>query len=81
MTEKQLINDKDVWIKVDPHPVERENSNTIPTEYFTATYYFHDPSSDNSIGILMKDENNEVKFFESPVAALSYATKKLETIV
>lgn len=34
MIEKQFINNKDVWIKVDPHPIERENTNIIPTEYY-----------------------------------------------
>jgi hypothetical protein len=81
MIEKQFINNKDVWIKVDPHPIERENAHVIPTEYFTATYYFQDPAANDGIGILMKDDNGEVKFFESPVAALGYASKKLETVV
>jgi len=81
MTEKQSINNKDIWIKVDPHPVERANDKEIPTEYFTATYFFNDPSADGSIGILMKDDEGEVKFFESPVEALGYASKKLGTIV
>jgi hypothetical protein len=81
MIEKQFINNKDVWIKVDPHPIERENTNIIPTEYFTASYYFQDPTAGDSIGILMKDDNGEVNFFESPVAALGYASKKLETVV
>lgn len=81
MIEKQSINNKDVWIKVDPHPVERPNSNIIPTEYFTASYYFQDPSFDSSIGILMKDDDGAVKLFESPVAALNYAGKKLDGIV
>lgn len=81
MIEKQNINNKDVWIRIDPHPIERSNPNIIPNEYFTATYYLHDPASEDSIGILMKDENEEVGFFESPVAALGYATKKLEEMV
>jgi hypothetical protein len=81
MIEKQSINNKDVWIKVDPHPVERSNPNIFPTEYFTASYYLNEPTSDNSIAILMKDEEGQVKLFESPVAALSFASKKLESIV
>lgn len=81
MIEKQSINNKDVWIKIDPHPIERSNSNIIPNEYFTASYYLHDPASEDSIGILMKDEKGEVSFFESPVAALSYAGKKLKDMV
>jgi hypothetical protein len=81
MIENHLINDKNVWIKVDPHPVERDNPNIIPTEYFTAIYYLQDPEQENSIGIVMKDEEGAVSLFESPVAALGYARKKLETIV
>jgi hypothetical protein len=78
MTEKQYINDKDVWIKVDPHPVERPNPNTFPTEYFTASFYLQDPDENDSVGILIKDEEGKVKLFESPVAALNYAGKALE---
>ena len=81
MIEKQYINNKDVWIKIDPHPIDRSNPHIIPNEYFTASYYFHDPLAENSIAILMKDENGEVNFFVSPVAALSYASKKLEGMV
>ena len=39
MIEKQSIKEKDVWIKVDPFHVQRENPNIIPTEYFTATLW------------------------------------------
>jgi hypothetical protein len=81
MIEKQHINNKDVWIKIAPHPIERSNPNIIPNEYFTASYYLQDPASEDSIGILMKEESGEVSFFESPVAALNYASKKLEGIV
>ena len=81
MIEKQFINDKEVWIRIDPHPVQRANPNIIPTEYFTASYFLHDPSQEGSIGILMKNEEGEVSLFESPVAALTYAGKKLENIV
>lgn len=79
MIEKQTINGKDVWFKVNPYHVDRENRNVIPTEYFTATYYVEEPSADSSIqGEAVKDEDGEVKLFESPVAALSYARKNLE---
>jgi hypothetical protein len=77
MIEKQSINGKEAWIKVDPHPVNRKNPNTIPTEYFTAACYLNEPSGSNT-GTLRKDENGEAKLFESPVAALSYARKSLE---
>ncbi|TDH25579.1 hypothetical protein EXU57_12800 [Segetibacter sp. 3557_3] len=78
MIEKQLINDKTFWIKVDPHPVERANPNIIPTEYFTATWYQQDPETDGGVGMIIEDEDGEVKLFESPVAALSYAGKILQ---
>lgn len=77
MIEKQTINGKEVWLKVDPYHVERENRNIIPTEYFTATYYLQEPTSDASTGELVK-EDGETKLFESPVAALTYARKQLE---
>ena len=79
MIEKQTINGKDVWFKVNPYHVDRENRNIIPTEYFTATYYVEEPSSDKTIeGEDIRDEDGEVKLFESPVAALTYARKSLE---
>jgi hypothetical protein len=82
MIEKQSINGKDVWLKVDPYHVDRENRNIIPTEYFTATYYIEEPAADTSIqGELLTDEEGETKLFESPVAALSYAVKRLQKII
>jgi hypothetical protein len=78
MIEKQSINGRDVWLKVDPHPVKRENRNIIPTEYFTATCYLQDPESASESGETLKDEDGEVKLFESPVAALSFARKNME---
>ena len=77
MTEKQSINGKDVWIKVDAHPVERENPNIIPKEYFTAAYYLQEPVNGNAAEQI-KDEEGETKLFESPVAALTSARKHLE---
>jgi hypothetical protein len=67
-----------VWLKVDSHPVERENRNIIPTEYFTAAYYLQEPTSGTAGGEIIKDEDGEPKLFESPVAALSYARKQVE---
>ena len=81
MIEKQSINGKDVWLKVDPYHVDRENRNIIPTEYFTATYYIEEPTADSIQGELVKDEEGELKLFESPVAALSYAVKRLQRIM
>jgi hypothetical protein len=81
MIEQQSINGKSVWLKVDPYHVQRSSRDTIPTEYFTATYYFREPASDNAGGQLVNDENGELKLFESPVAALSFARKRLEEII
>jgi hypothetical protein len=76
MIEKQIINGKDVWLQVEPYHVQRDNPNIIPTEYFTARYYYQEPESANQ-GEEVKDEDGELKLFESPVAALSFANKKL----
>jgi len=81
MIEKQSINGKEVWLKVNPHPIERENPNIIPKEYFTASYYLQEPASDNETGEGIKEEDGSLKVFESPVAALTYACKKLESLV
>ena len=80
MIEKQSFNGRDVWIKVDPYRVERPNRNIIPTEYFTASYYLQEPAADGN-GETIKDEDGQVKLFESPVAALSFARKRLESII
>ncbi|RYF84104.1 MAG: hypothetical protein EON98_09705 [Chitinophagaceae bacterium] len=77
MIEKQTINGKDVWIRVDPYHVHRDNPNIIPTEYFTASCFLQEPADDQRGDVI--EEDGEVKLFESPVAALSYARKKLET--
>lgn len=79
MIEKQSIKGKDVWLEIEPYHVERQNPKTIPTEYFTAKYYLAEPNSGR--GEVFKDENGELRLFESPVAALTFANKKLEGIV
>lgn len=81
MIEKQAINGKDVWIKVDPHPVHRSNPNIIPTEYFTATCYRDEPGASPTGGESIRDENGEPRLFESPVAAVSYARRFLESVL
>jgi hypothetical protein len=81
MIEKQSINGKDVWLRVDPHPVQRENPDIIPKEYFTAAYYLKEPVSDAATGESIKDEDGVPKLFESPVAALTFARKRLEGVV
>lgn len=80
MVEKQLINGKEVWIRIDPHPIERKNPNIIPTEYFTATYYFGDAGTTYTNGELIKEDDGSAKLFESPVAAITYASKFIENI-
>lgn len=80
MTEKHSINGRDVWLKVEPHPMHRENPNIIPTEYFTATFHWEEPLSQQSQGEAVKDEDGEVALFESPVAALTSARKKVERL-
>ena len=79
MIEKQNINGKEVWLRVDPHPVQRENANIIPREYFTASYFLQDPGEDIH-GETIRDEEGDAKLFESPVAALNYARKNLERL-
>lgn len=79
MIEKQSINGKEVWVEIEPYHVERSNPKTIPTEYFTAKYYLREPDSDT--GETFKDENGDLRLFESPVAALSFASKNLERMV
>ena len=78
MIEKQIINGKDVWLKVDPYHVKRPNPNIIPTEYFTAAYFLQEPTSDSSKGEMIKDEDGGPMLFESPVEALTAARKSLE---
>ena len=78
MVEQHSINGKDVWIKVDAHPIQRDNPNIIPKEYFTASYFWQEPAESGSGGEVVK-EDGEAKLFESPVAALTFARKTLET--
>ncbi len=79
MVEKQTINGKDVWLRVEPYHVPRANRNIIPTEYFTASYYFQEPTSASISGEEIKEEDGTPKLFESPVAALGYVSKSLLT--
>lgn len=78
MVEQQSIEGKEVWIKVDPYHVHRSSPNIIPTEYFTATFYTQEPVSDAVSGEMVRGEDGAPRLFESPVAALTYARKKLE---
>lgn len=76
--EKQTINGKEVWLKVDQYLIELSEPDANPTEYFTAAYYLQEPASDAATGEVIKDENGEPKLFESPVAALAFARKRVE---
>ena len=77
MIEKQYINQKDVWLKVEPWHVYRDNPSVIPTEYFTVSYYLESPLPGAAKGEMIKDESGEPKLFESPVAAINFASEKL----
>jgi hypothetical protein len=78
MIEKQIINGKEVWLKVDPYHVPRPNPNIIPTEYFTAAYFLQEPTTEFSDGEMIKGEDGGPMLFESPVEALTAARKSLE---
>lgn len=75
MIEKQSINGREVWLEVEPYHVKRDNPNEIPTEYFIARYYLQDPTLENSKSVVGDDGNP--RLFESPVAALNYASEEL----
>ncbi len=74
MIEKQNINGKDVWLKVDQFRVQPD---VIPAEYFIAAYHYNEPDENATDGELIKNEDGSPKQFESPVAAVAYAWKKL----
>ena len=78
MIEKQTIRDRDVWLKVDPYKVERSNPHIIPTEYFTVSFFSNEPEVESDREEFIKDEDGNIKLFESPVAALTYARKSIE---
>lgn len=73
MIEQQTIKNKQVWIKVQPFRVHRDNPNIIPTEYFIASYFLEQPVPGEANGQPIQDDNGNLKLFESPVAALGYA--------
>ena len=81
MIEKQSINGRDVWVKINPYHMERSNPNIIPTEYFTASYYLDEFNLEHKEGEVINDEDGKIKLFESPVAALSFARKRLESVL
>jgi hypothetical protein len=74
MTEKVHINNKDLWIVIEPH-IEHISEGD-PREYFTASYYTSEPLATPS-GVLFTNENQAPCIFQSPVEALEYANEKL----
>jgi hypothetical protein len=79
MLEKQSINGKEVWIEVEQQSANRSNPNIIPTEYFFAKYYLEESLAGSAV--IFTDEDGTPVLFESPVAALSFARKKLTDII
>jgi hypothetical protein len=79
MIEKQSINGKDIWIEVEQLPANRSNPNTIPTEYFIAKYYLEESLSGSAV--IITDEEGKPVLFESPVAALTFTSKKLTSMM
>ena len=79
MIEHHIINGQNVWVEVVEQPANRENPHTIPTEYFTARYYLSEPPNSNATWLI--NEAGEPQLFESPVAALTFATSKLMNMV
>ena len=80
MTEKLLIKNKDVWVVVEPLTVPRDNAAVVPTEYFIVFYNLQEPEG-TMPGELLRETDNRPKLFESPVAALEYASEKLLQIL
>ena len=79
MTEKVNINGRDVWLVVEPLTPPRDNDNELPTEYFIVFYNLEEPGS--MPGEMLREADNRPKLFESPVAALTYASEKLLEIL
>jgi hypothetical protein len=61
--------------------MQRSNPNIIPTEYFTATYFLDEPNPEHKGGETINDEDGKARLFESPVAALNFIRKKLESVL
>lgn len=84
MTEKIMIDGKEVWLVIESIDAQHGNPNIIPAEYFIAYYSLHEPAVYASShepgkmpGKLFKGENEEPKRFLSPVEAIEYAVEKL----
>jgi hypothetical protein len=79
MTEKIKIKEQEVWIVIDPLAVHRENHQTIPTEYFIASYYLKEP--DNTPGERFNEADGKPRLFLSPVEALEHAYEVLAEVL
>jgi len=67
MIEKQTIRDRDVWLKVDPYKVQRSNPDIIPTEYFTVSFFIHEPSGEADRGSLSKMKKAISNYLNRPL--------------
>ena len=74
MTEKILIHGKEIWVAIEPYIYEEQVEQS--KERFTATYYVSDPQTDPG-GILLVDDKNQPRTFNSPVEALEMISEKL----
>lgn len=84
MTEKIIINEKEVWLVIEPREATHSGHNSIPTEYFVAWYATQEPETwsgshepGKNPGVLFKDSGDEPILFLSPVAAVEYAVEVL----
>ena len=75
MTEQLIINNKAVWIVVEPLEIREAVAHGAPAEYFIAFYHLQQP--EQTSGELFRDDNHRAKIFDSPLQALEYASEKL----
>ncbi|BAV09653.1 hypothetical protein SAMN05421788_1011085 [Filimonas lacunae] len=88
MTEKIIVNGKEVWLVIEPREATHTSAHSIPTEYFIAYYALQEPGVYTSPhepgktpGTLFAEKEDEPILFLSPVAAVEYAVEKLPGIV
>ena len=74
MTEKIIVNEKEIWVTIEPHFLKDSSDNL--NERYSATYYAADPATGPG-GILLVDHENKPLTFQSPVEALTFTTEKL----
>ena len=76
MIEKISVQGRDAWVAIDPYYMQPQDADDPPLEYFTATYYFLEPSVSPG-GMLIVEDDQSPRLFESPVEALEYTAEKL----